>query len=74
MARGSLAAFQRRFDYATYGGALLLGVEGICVVSHGRSDARAIANAISVAYRSVQGRVVEHLQDACSKLIPIASG
>jgi len=74
MMRPALAALKDRLDYATYGGALLLGVEGICVVSHGRSDAKAIANAIYVAYQAAQGHVVERIRDACSKLMPAAVG
>lgn len=61
LVRRPLTELRRVFDYATYGGALLLGVNGICVVSHGRSDARAIKAAIEVAKRSVQTRVVEHI-------------
>ncbi len=56
------------FDYSTYGGALLMGVNGICVVSHGRSDARAIESAIQVAQRAVEGRVIEHLAAVVEQL------
>jgi glycerol-3-phosphate acyltransferase PlsX len=59
-----------QFDYQNYGGALLLGVNGICVVSHGKSDASAIRNALLVAQRSVKARVVEHVQEACRLLLP----
>ncbi len=73
MMRQSLATFKRRSDYANYGGALLLGVEGICVVSHGRSDAQAIGNAILVAVRAVQGQIVERLRRARPTLTPAAA-
>ncbi|MBM3500835.1 MAG: phosphate acyltransferase PlsX [Armatimonadetes bacterium] len=63
--RGALGKFRRLFDYATYGGALLLGVNGICVVGHGRSDARAVKAAISVAKRAVETRVVEEIAASC---------
>jgi glycerol-3-phosphate acyltransferase PlsX len=43
--------FRRRVDYSEYGGAPLLGVAGIAVVGHGRSSAKAVRNAIAVAYR-----------------------
>ena len=36
-------------DYAEYGGAPLLGVRGVCVIAHGRSNANAVKNAIRVA-------------------------
>jgi len=66
--RGAFKHLREFFDYSTYGGALLLGVNGICVVGHGRSDARAVTNALQVAYRAVQGRVVEHISTAVAQL------
>ena len=42
-------SFRRRFDYSEYGGAPLLGINGITIVCHGRSNANAIKNAIRVA-------------------------
>jgi len=71
--RGPFKALRDLFDYGTYGGALLLGVNGICVVSHGKSDAFAIKNALLVAERAVKGRVVEHVRDTCRELFPEAS-
>jgi phosphate acyltransferase len=55
LSRGVFAAMRARVDYANYGGAPLLGVRGNCVVAHGRSDKRAIRNAIRQAVA-----VVEH--------------
>ncbi|MGQ9729959.1 MAG: phosphate acyltransferase PlsX [Candidatus Zipacnadales bacterium] len=66
--RGELSKFKAVFDYATYGGALLLGVKGICVVSHGRSDARAIKSAINVAKQGIEARVVDHIANSCRKV------
>ncbi len=74
MMRHTITGFKRRFDYATYGGALLLGVRGICVVSHGRSDANAMANAIRVACWAAEGQVVERLQETCGQVIPSVTG
>lgn len=51
----------RSFDYAEFGGAPLLGVQGTVIVCHGRSDRRAIRNAILVAARAVAGHVNEHI-------------
>ncbi|MHC4450411.1 MAG: phosphate acyltransferase PlsX [Planctomycetota bacterium] len=51
----------RSFDYAEFGGAPLLGVDGTVIVCHGRSDRRAISNAILVAARAVAGHVNEHI-------------
>ena len=47
-AREVLGNIRRSIDYAEYGGALLLGVNGIVVKAHGRSDEQAIANAIDL--------------------------
>ncbi len=54
--------YKRRMDYAEFGGAPLLGVNGICIISHGRSSGRAIKNAIRVAKEIFEGRVNEHIQ------------
>lgn len=53
-ALGNLA---KRLDYSEYGGALLLGVGGIVVIGHGRSDANAVANACGVAARALASGV-----------------
>ncbi len=45
----SFARFKKKIDYAEYGGAPLLGVDGISIICHGNSSARAIKNAIRVA-------------------------
>ena len=51
----------KSFDYASFGGAPLLGVDGTVVVCHGRSDRRAISNAILVAARAIAGHVNENI-------------
>jgi glycerol-3-phosphate acyltransferase PlsX len=52
----------RALDYTEYGGALLLGVDGIIVVAHGRSNAKAINNAITTAKREVVQGVAEAMK------------
>jgi len=54
-------AVAREFDYAEFGGAPLLGVDGTVIVCHGRSDRRAIMNAIVVAARAIAGHVNERI-------------
>jgi glycerol-3-phosphate acyltransferase PlsX len=54
--------YKKRMDYAEFGGACLLGVNGICIISHGRSSGRAIKNAIRVAKEIHEERVNEHIQ------------
>jgi glycerol-3-phosphate acyltransferase PlsX len=51
LSRRAFSRFRRRLDYAEYGGAPLLGVAGLCVVGHGRSDARAIRSGIALAHK-----------------------
>jgi glycerol-3-phosphate acyltransferase PlsX len=46
------------------GGAALLGVDGVCIISHGSSSATAIVNAVRVAAEMVEGGVVEHIRAA----------
>ncbi|HLB01714.1 MAG TPA: phosphate acyltransferase PlsX [Nitrospiria bacterium] len=60
--RSSLANFQRKMDYAEYGGAPLLGVNGVCIICHGRSSARAIKNAIKLSKEFVDRDLNGYLQ------------
>jgi len=60
--RSAFQRFRRRVDYAEYGGAPLLGVNGISIICHGRSSAKAIKNAIRVAKTQAEGRVNERIQ------------
>ncbi|MHB0999475.1 MAG: phosphate acyltransferase PlsX [Armatimonadota bacterium] len=56
--RPAFRDIKNRLDYAEYGGAPLLGVNGICIISHGRSNARAARNAIRAAADAVENDVV----------------
>jgi glycerol-3-phosphate acyltransferase PlsX len=53
--------FRKRLDYSEYGGAPLLGVNGICIVGHGRSSAKAVRNAVTMAVRAVRQGLLEQL-------------
>jgi glycerol-3-phosphate acyltransferase PlsX len=57
----ALGHIKQRIDYAEYGGALLLGVQGIVVKGHGRSDAKAVANALAQAARTLDAGVNQHI-------------
>ncbi|MGD9497737.1 MAG: phosphate acyltransferase PlsX [Armatimonadota bacterium] len=61
--RSALRQIMCDFDYTEYGGALLLGVNGVSIVSHGCSDARAMRNAIRFAHRAVRSRLVERIAE-----------
>ena len=53
----SLKRFKKDIDYAEYGGAPLLGVNGVVIIGHGRSNAKAIKNAIRVAKEEIERKV-----------------
>lgn len=56
-----------RLDWREFGGAPLLGIDGIAVVAHGRSDARAMRNAIRVARESIQAGLVARVKEAVAR-------
>jgi phosphate acyltransferase len=66
LASPAFGAMKKKMDYAEYGGALLLGVDGRCIISHGSSNPKAIKNAIRVAAESktqdVNKRIIEELE------------
>jgi len=64
---------KRRMDYAEVGGAPLLGVDGNCIIAHGRSNARAIKNAIRAAARCAEARVADFIREDLQRLAPEAA-
>jgi glycerol-3-phosphate acyltransferase PlsX len=62
LARRSLRDFRRRVDYSEYGGAPLVGVAGITIVGHGRSSAKAVRNAVAMAYRFADNRFIARVE------------
>jgi phosphate acyltransferase len=62
LTRRALRHFRRRVDYSEYGGAPLLGVARATIVGHGRSSAKAVRNAIAMAYRFAAQRYIERLE------------
>ena len=57
----TLASALRQLDYSEHGGAPLLGVNGVSIISHGKSSPRAIKNAIKVGVQAVETRMNEHI-------------
>jgi phosphate acyltransferase len=55
-------------DYTEYGGAPLLGVNGVTIICHGGSPPRAVQNAIRVAHQAVESRMVEHIERQLARL------
>ncbi|MGH9071908.1 MAG: phosphate acyltransferase PlsX [Acidimicrobiales bacterium] len=62
-----LAPLAAELDPDSQGGAMLLGVDGVCIISHGSSSAEAVANAVRVAYDLATGGVVEDLRAAVAR-------
>ncbi|MBE0427160.1 MAG: phosphate acyltransferase PlsX [Nitrospirae bacterium] len=63
----ALKKFKKKTDYDEYGGAPLLGINGTCIISHGRSTAKAIRNAIRVAADFAKKKVYEIISSAIEK-------
>lgn len=61
LAQGAFKELKKRVDYAEYGGVPLLGLNGLCVICHGRSNAKAIRNALRVAKEFVDGNINERI-------------
>jgi glycerol-3-phosphate acyltransferase PlsX len=66
--KGAFDDIKKRMDYSEYGGAPLLGVNGGCIVCHGRSNAKAIKNAIRVAREFATNRVDTKIREKISDL------
>lgn len=66
--RPSLRKVFRRLDYAEYGGVPLLGVNGSAIISHGRSNAKAIKNAVRVARQTAETNVAGAIAEGLAKL------
>jgi glycerol-3-phosphate acyltransferase PlsX len=62
LSRRAFQHFKKRVDYSEYGGALLLGLKGVCIICHGGSNSNAIKNAIRVAAGFAEGRVNEKIE------------
>jgi len=63
LAKGAFSAFKKRVDYAEYGGAPLLGVRGAVLIGHGRSNPKAIRNALRFAQRYGASGVVGAIEE-----------
>src|SRR5579862_878982 len=72
LSKRAFDSFRKRTDYSEYGGAPLLGVRGITVIGHGRSNPNAIKNAIRVAAELCRARVNEKIEQELSA-VPAAA-
>ena len=67
LAMGAFKSLQRKADPDEYGGAVLLGINGICIKAHGASSPKAIKNAIRIATEFVEGQFNEHIVEEIRK-------
>ena len=70
LSRAGFADFKKRVDYSEYGGAPLLGVNGVCIICHGRSNANAIKNAIRVAAEFAGGEINRRIEEELARWSP----
>ena len=74
MAKGAFRNLRRKVDYAEYGGAPLLGVDGACLIGHGRSNAKAVRNAIRFAGSYASSGVIDRIGDKILEVLNSGSG
>ncbi|MEM6426171.1 MAG: phosphate acyltransferase PlsX [Cyanobacteria bacterium P01_H01_bin.119] len=71
--RGNLRRIKQRVDHAEHGGGLLLGVNGIAVISHGSSQAPSVFNAVRLAKEAVDNRVLARIREQYQKVAAAAA-
>jgi glycerol-3-phosphate acyltransferase PlsX len=72
LSRNAFSDFKKRLDHTEYGGAPLLGVKGVCIITHGSSNANAIKNAVRVAAEFAEGKVNEAIERELAQLQQLA--
>jgi glycerol-3-phosphate acyltransferase PlsX len=72
LSRSAFADFKKRLDHTEYGGAPLLGVKGICFITHGSSNANAIKNAVRVAAEFAEKGINEKIEKELAGIRPAA--
>ena len=65
--RSSFKRLMKKFDYTEYGGALLLGVNGIVIIGHGNSNAKAVKNAIYLSKKFITENVLDKISNEIGK-------
>lgn len=68
LSRSAISSLRKEIDYAEYGGAPLLGTDGICIICHGSSSPKAIKNAIRVAMEFIEHQVNQHIVEAIAEV------
>jgi phosphate acyltransferase len=73
LSRSAFIDFKKRLDHTEYGGAPLLGVKGVCIITHGSSNANAIKNAIRVASELAESKVNDGIEKGLAAIRPAAA-
>jgi glycerol-3-phosphate acyltransferase PlsX len=68
LARRCFKNFKKKIDYSEHGGAPLLGVDGVVIIGHGRSSAKAVMNAIFFAKKEVERNVNQNIMEKVKKI------
>ena len=68
LSRSAFTDFKKRLDHTEYGGAPLLGVKGVCIITHGSSNANAIKNALRVAAEFAEREINEKIEKELAAL------
>ena len=72
LSRSAFGDFKKRLDHTEYGGAPLLGLKGVCIITHGSSNANAIKNAIRVASEFAESGVNPEIEKGIAAIRPAA--
>lgn len=64
----NLKKLYKKIDYSEYGGAQLLGINGVCIIGHGRSSSNAVKNAVGLAKDFVVNKVQEKIQNGIASI------
>jgi glycerol-3-phosphate acyltransferase PlsX len=72
LSRSAFADFKKRLDHTEYGGAPLLGIKGVCFITHGSSNANAIKNALRVSAEFAERSINLEIERELAKIKPAA--
>jgi glycerol-3-phosphate acyltransferase PlsX len=73
LSRSAFIDFKKRLDHTEYGGAPLLGLKGVCIITHGSSNANAMKNAVRVAAEFAERGINDSIERGLAALKPAAA-
>ncbi len=66
LSRPAFRDFRKKVDYTEYGGAPLLGIRGVCIICHGRSNGMAVKNAVRLAAEFIEAQITQRIETELS--------